>query len=131
MADINAIQTEIAQDEVAHAISIMKKDGSPYLARDGKTPCTIDVLGSDAHPVKLARDSATRRLLRGRRIKMEPADLRANRVAIAVSAITGWSGWDAGDTGFPFTPENAILMLGADHILEQVEAGITDHSDFS
>jgi len=131
MADITKIKDEIAQDEVGTPIPINQKNEEPYLAPDG-SPCTIDVLGSDAKKVKAATDVADRRLLRMKRTKMEPADMRARRIAIASAAVTGWSGWTYGadNTPFPCTPDNVKALLQADHILRQVEAGIAEHSDF-
>lgn len=136
MTDINEIQEEVKLDEEGHDIPISKKNGDPYLykpdpAKDDEVPCTITVLGNDAKKVKAARDSIQRKLLRGRRVKLEPKDLRSNRVAIAAAAITGWKGWTAAGKDFPCTPENIITLLQSTHILEQVEEGINEHSDFS
>jgi hypothetical protein len=129
VADINRIKDEIAQDEVAQAVPINQKNGEPYLAPDG-SPCTVSVLGSDAKRVQAARDTIQRRMLRARRVKLDPADLRANRIDLAAAAVTGWYGWTAGDVEFPCTPENIRALLSSEHVLEQVETGITGHADF-
>lgn len=131
MANFNDIQTEIAQDEEIVDVPIFKKDGSPYLAPDGETQCTIGVRGSDSKKVKTARDANQRKLLRDRRTKMTPEELRANRTTVAAAAIARWQGWTSGDDGaFDCSPENVRAMLSVDHILEQVEEGITGHADF-
>lgn len=130
MADFTDIQNETAQDEQAASVPIFKKGGAPYLAPDGETQCTIDVLGSDAKKVQGARDAITRRQLKARRVKLTPETLRDNRIDIAAAAVTGWSGWTDGAAEYPFTPENAKRMLRAEHILVQVEEAIDGHADF-
>jgi hypothetical protein len=79
MADFNEIQTEVAQDEEIVDVPIFKKDGSPFLAPDGETQCTIGVRGSDAKKVKAAREANQRKLLRDRRAKLTPEECRNRR----------------------------------------------------
>ncbi|MBA3891943.1 MAG: hypothetical protein H0X64_15595, partial [Gemmatimonadaceae bacterium] len=129
MADINAIADELAQDEQGAPILILQKDGDPYLAPDG-SEVTITVLGTDSKAFRHAKEVTQRKLLRTRRTKLEPADLLDNRITHAAAAIVGWHGWVSGDQPFPFTPDNAKALLRAEHILEQVEAGIAGHADF-
>lgn len=129
MADVTTIQQEIAQDEKGAVIPIYQKNGAPYLGADGEQS-TITVLGSDAKTVRQAKDAIQRRLLHQRRAKLEPADILRNRVDQAAAAVIGWSGWESGSEPFLCTPENVKAMLAAEHILEQVEAGVAGHADF-
>lgn len=130
MADITAMQDEIAQDEVGSPVPIYKKNGEPYLAADGTTQSTITVLGSDAKQVRLAKETIQRKLLRQRRTKLEPSDILENRISVAAAAVTAWDGWESEGKPFACTPEHVKLVLKAEHILEQVEAGIAGHADF-
>lgn len=130
MADFNDVQTEVAQDEEIVDVPIFKKDGTPFLAPDGETQCTIGVRGGDAKKVRAAREANQRKLLRDRRAKLTPEDVRANRVSVVTAAIARWSGWTNGGDAFECTPENVRTMLAVDHILDQVEEGIADHAGF-
>lgn len=128
--DINTLGDIVAQDEKPVEVTVYQKNGDPYLGPDDR-PCIISVVGSESKQYRAARDKLTRKFLRGRQSKMEPADLRNNRVEQAAAAVVGWSGWTAHGLEFPATPENVRILLNqADHILEQVEAGINSHADF-
>jgi len=128
--DISKIQAEVAKDETGVVVPINQKSGDPYLAANG-TPATVTVVGSESKKYRAARDSISRKMLRGRRTRLEPADLTNNRVEMAAAAVTDWHGWEAGGKPAPCTPENVkALLMAADHILEQVESGISEHADF-
>lgn len=128
MADVLKIQDEIAQDEKGAVIPIAQKNGEPYLGADG-AQSTITVLGFDSKKVKTAKDAVQRRAIRSRK-KPDLGDFARNRVDLAAAAVVEWSGWESGTEAFPCTPDNIRSMLGADHILEQVEAGVAGHADF-
>ena len=129
--EISDIKKAVAQDENAVDITIYQKDDQPYTAADGKTPVTIKVVGSESRQYRAAKDSQMKKMMRLRGRKLEPDDIRRNRVELAASAIVGWNGFESSGIPFPFSPENARLLLTqADHILEQVEDGIAGHADF-
>jgi hypothetical protein len=70
-------------------------------------------------------------MLRSRSVKLEPEDLRRNRIELAAAAVVDWHGWETNGLTFLCTPENVrLLFRQAEHILEQVEAAINSHSDF-
>lgn len=127
--DINALKSKVAQDDTPVTIPIYQKDGDPYLAADG-TPATIDVVGSESKRYKAARTKITKNMLRSRRVRVEPEDLQRNRIAMAAAAVTGWHGWENGNEPLACTEENIAMLLGIEHVLEQVEAGISAHTDF-
>lgn len=145
MADINEVHEEIKQDEIPHAIPMHRKDGTeftyevadnsnepfPIEGSTTKAQTYIEVLGEDSKRVKAARDQNQKKLLGKRRIKLEPKDLRANRITVVKAAITGWKGWTAAGKEFPCTPENIEALMTSSDILQQVEEGISDHADFS
>lgn len=128
--DIAQIAAEVAQDEEVITVTMMQKSGEPYLAADG-SDATISVVGADSKRVKAADDAVQRRLLRRRQRRLEPQDLRDNRIAIASAAIMGWHGWESGGGEWPCVPENAKVLLTADHILVQVEEAVNQPRNFS
>ena len=127
--DFAKIADEIAQDEQIATVPIENKNGDPYLASDG-SQSTISVVGSESTRVQHAKDVQTRRLLRSTRRKLEPKDLRENRIEIAAAAVVEWHGWEMNGEAWPCTPENAKKLLGAEHILVQVEEAVSRHSTF-
>ena len=127
--DLTNLDAEIAKDETGAVIPINQKNGDAYRAADG-TPATVTVVGSESKRYKDARNLITKRAINLRRQKMDPADLERNRIDLAVAAIIDWSGWEIGGKVAECTPQNIRQLLRADHILEQVEAGIVGHADF-
>jgi hypothetical protein len=128
---ISALKEAVAQDEEGAVLPVEGKDGEPYTAADG-TPCTITVVGSESKRMRAAVDRQTRRVLRNQRTKMDPDALRTNRIELAAAAVVAWHGFeDEAGTDVPCTPENVTEVLGAaDHVLEQVEAGVRRHASF-
>lgn len=130
MADLNSIAESLAQDETGTAVQIDDKQGNPYLAADGSL-ATITVLGSDAKAVVASRDRIQKRMLRTRATKLEPDDIRRNRIDQAAAAVVGWHGWEANGQPLPCTAENVKALLAFNHILEQVEAEVASARGFT
>jgi hypothetical protein len=129
--DISTIQQQAAQEDEAAVVTVLQPDGEPYRKPDSEEAVTISVLGGYSKRVRAARDQQTRRMIKEKRIKLEPEDLRRHRVEIAVAAIAGWDGWTADGQPFPFTPENAeTLLTAAPWILDQIEDAINGHARF-
>jgi hypothetical protein len=129
--DISTIQQQAAQEDEAVVVTIVQPDGEPYQKADGEGPVTISVLGGYSKRIRAVREQQMRRMLKDRRAKLEPEDMRRNRIEAAVAAITGWDGWTANGQPFPFTPENAeALFTQAPWILDQVESAIDGHARF-
>ncbi|HAM54695.1 MAG TPA: hypothetical protein DCQ64_04520 [Candidatus Rokubacteria bacterium] len=129
MADMNDVAAAIAEDEHPVVIKILRKDEEPYVGQDGQ-PSTISVLGDESKAVRLARDAATRRFLRRGNKKPSPEELLESRIAQAAAGVVAWSGWESNGAPWECTAANVKTLLTADHILEQVEAGIRSHADF-
>lgn len=127
--DISKIESEVEQDETGVAVTIYQKNGEAYKAPDG-SDCTITVLGEDAKQVRRASEVNQRRMLRSRTAKVEPADVRRNRVDYATAAVSTWSGWEIGGKTAECSPENVKALLKSDHILRQVEQAVSSHADF-
>lgn len=129
--DLSGIGEEVAKDEEGVIVPIFRKNSEPYLSSDGK-PASVTVLGSESAKYRTARDSITRRALQAgaRRGKLEPEDLLKNRVSLCAAVVIDWFGWEAGGKPAPCIEANVRELLKAEHILEQVEAGIANHSDF-
>jgi len=130
MADLTkTIDAVLAQDEQGAPTPILQPNGEPYRAEDG-SDATVTFLGPESKRVRAAIAANTRRLMRARKQKFDDADLRANRVEIAIAASTAWHGWTADGAELPCTPENLRVLYRADHILQQAEAAINGHADF-
>ena len=129
--DITKIAEEVARDEEGSTFTPHDKHGDPYLGADG-APATITVVGSDSKRVRAVKDAQTRRMLRRQRTRLEPADLRQNRIEVAAAAVIEWTGWeDANGKPLPCTPEHVAELLTVDHILVQVEEEIDRPRNFS
>lgn len=127
--NINELDATIAQDEEGVVIPVYAKNGDPDLASDG-SQTTITVVGSDSERYRRAQDIQTRRMLRTRRAKMEPDDIRANRIELAASAVIAWHGIEADGQPVPCTLESVRLVLKAQYMLEQIEAAVNEHASF-
>ena len=128
--DITKIAEEVARDEEGSTFTPHDKHGDPYLGADGM-PATITVVGSDSKRVRAVKDAQTRRMLRRQRTRLEPADLRNNRIEVATAAVIAWSGWESGGSPLPCTPDHVAELLAVDHILVQVEEEIDRPRNFS
>jgi hypothetical protein len=129
--DITKIAEVVAQSEQGTTSPVYQPNGEPYLAADGKTPCTFTCVGKESKRVKLARDKQTKRMLRDRRGDVEVEDVRQNRVELAAAGLIEWTGWEANGAPWPCTPENvATLLDSADHLLEQAERLVDGHARF-
>ena len=130
MADLTkTIDGVIAQDETGAAVPITDQTGEPLLAADG-SPATVTVLGRESKRVRAAVSANTSRMLRGRKAKLDAADIRANRVAVAIAAVTGWHGFEVDGADAPCTEDNLRAFFRAEYTLEQVESAISGHADF-
>ena len=129
--DIGKLDAVIALDEQEVDVTIYQKNGEPYTAPDGKTPCTITVVGEESKRVTDADTATQRRMLHQRSQRLQPADILFNRIFRASAAVTKWAGWTSGpDTLAECTPENVRKLLRVPHILSQVEAAVSGHADF-
>jgi hypothetical protein len=127
MADIGEVAAAVEQDEEVADIPIYQKNGDPYLGADG-SPSTVGVIGSESKEYNRALDKIARKGMR--RGVPSAEETRDRRIDLAAAAVKRWSGWESGGKPFDFSPKNVKHLLGAQHILEQVEAGISRHADF-
>lgn len=125
--DTTKIAEEVAHDEIGYPLPIDQKDGDPYLASDD-SPATITITGSDAKKYVHTKGVIQKRYLRA--AKLDPADILQNRIDQAAAAVLDWHGWEANGQPIECTPANVKALLSANHILEQVEAGIVAHARF-
>lgn len=113
-------------------IPISDKVGNYYMGPDNE-PCTITVVGSESARYRAAKHAQYRRMtkrVRSGRAEPAPEELERDAIELAASAVIGFSGWEQDGKPLGFTPENVRLLLGFDHILEQVQAGIARHASF-
>jgi len=130
--NIGEIKSLVAKENDGAAIPIYQKNGDPYLGADGEQS-TITVVGSESKQYKAARHTQYRRMQK--RVKLgrgeaTPEELERDVLDLAAAAVVGFSGWEEGGEPLAFTPENVKLLLGFDHILDQVQAGIHRHASF-
>lgn len=128
MASIKSVEKIVAQSEEGVEIPIYQPSGEPYLAMDGKTPCTITVLGPEAQRV-LDAEKANRAKLRS--VALDDDDALEMEITRAAAAVVAWDGWTEGEGDderpAPCTPENVRALLRAAHIRRQVVNGIARH----
>lgn len=131
--NIGDIKALVAKDDEGAVIPIYQKDGEPYMAADGKTPATITVVGSESKKYKAAKHAQYRRMQK--RVKRgsgdaTPEEIERDAIELVAAAVVGFDGWEDDGKPLVFTPENVKLLLGFDHILDQVQAGIHRHASF-
>ena len=129
--DMKELEKLVAADEDGVVITIHQKNGDPYLAADG-TNATMTVVGSESKRYKAAKRATTDRMLNKRRSKLSAVEVEKNAISQAAAAVIDWHGWEKDGNPLKCTPENVRLVLGlSDYILDQVQEGITGHTDFS
>jgi hypothetical protein len=128
---ISSVKEAVAKDEDGAVLPIDGKDGEPYLAHDG-SPATMTIVGLESKRMRDITDKQQRRALRRQVAKITPEMLREERIEKAAAAVIAWHGWEGDDgTELACTPENVAALLGAaEHIMEQVEAGVRRHASF-
>lgn len=129
MADLAQVEAQVQKDEEVVDVPMFQKNGDPYLGSDGKQS-TIGVVGSESKQYVQQRDKLTQRMIRRQQTKTTPKDLREQRIEQASSAVVRWSGWEDKGKPWPCEINNVRALLKHDHVLEQVESGIHQHSDF-
>lgn len=129
MAELEQARQQVEAQETPVAVPIFRPDGEPYEAPDG-TQCTISVLGAESKQAQRADDINARRILRAQRRKLEPADLRRNKIEKAAALVTAFHGWEEDGQPLEFNRDNVRKLLAFEHILDQVETGINAHADF-
>lgn len=127
--DLSQITAAIQQDEEGVVVPLTDRGGEPQFAADG-SPVSITIVGMESARYRRAHDAQTRRMMRTRRTKLEPEDIRQNRVALAAAAIIAWHGIERDGQPVPCTPENVDLLLRPSWMLAQVESAIEAHADF-
>lgn len=130
MASLKQVREKAAGSERVADVPIFQPDGTPYLAKDG-SQSTIGVYGPESKKFNAARDALTQKLIRQGGKKQTPDSLRIQRIAQAAAVVARWHGWED-DEGAEIRCDegNVTELLKVDHILEQVELGISGHADF-
>lgn len=130
MASIKQVREKAAGSERIADVPIFEPDGTPYRAKDG-SPATIGVYGPESKRHNAARDALTQKLIRQGGKKPTPEALRQTRIEQAAAVVARWHGWEAEDGAeIRCDHDNVVELLRTDHVLEQVEAGISGHADF-
>lgn len=132
---LDQIRANVAASETAVTVTIYQPDGEPYEApestKEDPVPATIDVLGSESKAYEREEKAIQRRNIRSKKPVLDAADLHRNRLDQAAACITAWHGWTNAGAALECDAENKRVLLSHKHILQQVEAGIHGHADFS
>lgn len=131
---LSDFETLAEQEEEGATVTIHDRSGKEYMGKNDAgeaIPVVFTIVGAESKRVKAAKERVARRLLKSRRAKMEPADILANRIEQAASAVIGWEALrDDNGSPLPCSVENVSTLLKHEHILEQVEEAIEGHRDF-
>ncbi len=126
--DIQKIQEAVEQDDVAVDVPIFARNGEPDTGSDG-TPTVFGMLGRDSEKVKRVMERQQRAWSRHRG-PIDPKQILANRIEIAVAALAYWRGVDDNGTPVALAPDVAKTVFSDRHYLEQAEEGIANHARF-
>lgn len=129
MADITRVKEISAKSEELAVITIYMPDGDPYTDDATGEPCTISVYGPESKAAKRAKGIEWRQMTKRAGVP-ELEEHEASRIAKAAAHVGEWTGWTANGQPVPCTQPNVRELLGAEHILAQVEAGIARHAAF-
>lgn len=127
--ELNQIASVVAEAEQVATITIYKPNGDAYEGPDG-SPCTLSFTGPESRAYAAAKKDLTRVALRQGKRRLDVDDVTKGRVKLAAAPVTAWAGWTDGGTQAPFTPANLEMLLQVEHILAQLEEGISSHGDF-
>lgn len=128
--DLKKVAEIVAQSEQARTFTVNRPDGEPYTSDlDGRVS-TISHVGKESKRYRAAKDAVMRRNLKMRKLRLDPLELRENRVILAAATVTGWDGWEFGEQPAELSGDNLRVILEHDHILEQLEESIEGHADF-
>jgi hypothetical protein len=128
--EIGRVKDISAKSEELAVIPIYMPDGDPYLDEANGEPCTISVYGPESKASKKAKGIEWRQMTKRAGVP-ELEEHEASRIAKAAAHVGEWSGWKLdGGVPAPCTVANVRELLGAEHILAQVEAGIARHAAF-
>jgi hypothetical protein len=133
MASIKQVTEAVERQEHPVAVPIYGLDAEPYYALDG-TPATISVVGSESKRMRKFEDVQRERIRQGVFQMDNPLEEYRRRVERVVEAVAAWHGWDDGEKELECTSANVRAFFSteeAEHILRQVERGISGHGVFS
>lgn len=117
------------QSELVARVPIYQPNGEPYMGADGEE-AWIGALGAESKRYRQAEHAISRRNQRNTKPRVDPVDVRRNRIDLAVACVAGWNAEDENGQQMECNAENAERLFAFEHILRQVEMGIHAHADF-
>lgn len=136
LAKINAEETHF--DDAIECV-LYDAAGEPEKDSGGKT-VTVMVVSAYSAPAKRQAQSAKQAITKlGRRYgswdKIPQAELDALDNQRIAACVTGWTGFESNGAAFPYSPENAVLVVAGLRAhrpaqLAQIEGAIATHADF-
>lgn len=127
--DLAAAPDVKSREDEGLVVKVRDVHGEPMTTADGGA-VTIRIAGSYSAVYRRTQDAQHQRW--GRRGQLpDAAEARQNRLDLTVACIMAWEGFTNGGQPFPFTKENALLLLSkCPYIHEQLETAQHDHSRF-
>jgi hypothetical protein len=123
-----ALEAEADGDNEAIEVSIVDRNGEPYVDKDGN-PAVIQVLGEYSDAVKRFDRQMTTKALRSGRTP-DAAELNKRAAERCAAATTGWK-LAIGGQDVPYSSENALsLYLKGEWIRDQVHTAMRQRVDF-
>lgn len=137
--DIAKIATEETHFDDAAEVVLYDANGEPEKDSTGQT-VAVFVVSEQSKPCKRIGQrhrTRTMQLLRryGSFDKIPQAELDEMDAEKVASCITGWRGFESGGQIFPYSAENAVVVVKGLKIHRpaqsaQIESGIAGHADF-
>jgi hypothetical protein len=131
--DIRVAAKSVEEREEAGTLVHLKDESGEkqYFDKNGvQAPVTIKVAGTYSKRYRRATDANRDRLLKRRSIDGDQVNEQA--LATIAACIIEWDGLTAAGQPFPFSKENAMVLLDTcPWIREQVETAMNDHAVFS
>lgn len=132
--DIGKSKEVAEREESGTTFQVNDEKGEPDFNGEGdsKTPVTITVVGTYSRTFRRARERQREKNLKRGRGALTAEMLAKQETEVLADCILGWEGFTSEGKPFPYTKENAILLLeSAQWIREQVEEAMGDHQGFS
>lgn len=96
-----------------------------------RKPVTITVIGTYSRTYRKARQRARDKNIKTVRNDLSAEGLEAQEIKIAAECIKEWEGFTSDGKPFEYSVKNAVLLLEAPYLYEQVFLAMNDHESFS
>lgn len=128
--DVSGAASVSQREDEGQVVHIRDANGEPEM--DGDKPVTVRIAGTYSRVYRRTQEAQTQRMFKRRQAALTAEQWTANRIELVAACIMEWAGFYNRGQPFPYTKENATLLLtGAPWILTQLEEAQADHAGFS